>query len=573
MQKSSPMRRPPALRTAWPAVVLLLAVTVAYCNSLEVPFLFDDIFAIEQNASLHHFGTALARRSSGTGITVDGRPVLNLSFAVNHAWGGLEVRGYHATNLLIHAGAGLLLLGIVRRTVRRLAPGDPALPIALIAALLWTLHPLQTESVTYVVQRAESLAGFFYLLTLYAFIRSLETPAPTRWRVLSVAACLLGMGTKEVVASAPLMVLWYDRIFHTGTLAGSWRSKRGYYLSLASTWLLLLGLLIESKGRGSSAGMDSSVTVWLYALKQCQAIVHYLRLSFWPHPLTFDYGTETVASFSEVWPQATLLLFLVAATGVALWRRPALGFLGAWFFVQLAPSSSVVPIATQTMAEHRMYLALAAVAVLVALGLHRLAGRHGLLLGFALAAGAICLTLNRNTDYGTAVHLWRDTVTKAPHNPRAHAHLGEQLARAGNLEDAVIEYQTACRLKPDHADAYCNLGSILIRLRRPAEAIPAYEAALRLQPEKVVALTGFGLALMVTGRLQQAEAQFLKAIQLEPDNFDARNNLADVLILQNRHAEAHAIYELVLQMQPANTRARERISQLEAVRNSGAPRP
>jgi hypothetical protein len=158
------------------AGILTLAALGAYWNSLNVPFLLDDNLSIGDNSSIHHLGRIGDVLSPPPAAPTAARPLLNLSLALNYAGGGTSVRGYHVVNLLIHICAGLALLGIVRRTLLlpplRQRYGEAALPLAAFAALLWTLHPLQTESVTYISQRAESLMGLFYLLTLYGFIRS-----------------------------------------------------------------------------------------------------------------------------------------------------------------------------------------------------------------------------------------------------------------------------------------------------------------------------------------------------------------------------------------------------------------
>ena len=162
------------------ATVLILAAVGAYWNSFNVPFLLDDQWATSQNSSIQRLGR-IGEVLLPPGGIIAGRPLLNLTFALNYAWGGTSVRGYHVVNLLIHICAGLALLGIVRRTLLlpglRHGYGEAALPLAAFAALIWTLHPLQTEAVTYISQRAESLMGLFYLLTLYCFIRSVSSIA------------------------------------------------------------------------------------------------------------------------------------------------------------------------------------------------------------------------------------------------------------------------------------------------------------------------------------------------------------------------------------------------------------
>ena len=175
--------------------LLLLAGVVAYSNSFSAPFLFDDDPAIADNPTIRSLWPPWGVLSPpNTGAGVNGRPVINLSFAINYSLGGLGVRGYHVANLAIHLCAALALFGIIRRTLLRpvLQPrfGDHALPIAFVAALVWMLHPLQTESVIFVEQRTESLMGLFYLLTLYAAVRGMEAPPSRGWQILAFVTCL-----------------------------------------------------------------------------------------------------------------------------------------------------------------------------------------------------------------------------------------------------------------------------------------------------------------------------------------------------------------------------------------------
>ena len=212
-------------------LVVVAAGLLAYHNSFTGPFIFDDLPSIPENPTIRHLWPIwqpLSPPQTG-GITVEGRPVINLSLAINYALGGYDVRGYHVLNLTIHILAGLTLFGVVRRTL--LQPrlrerfGGVANELALAVAVLWTVHPLQTESVTYIVQRAESLMGLFYLLTLYCFIRSVESPRPRVWCGLCLTACAVGMASKEVMASAPLLVMLYDRAFISGSFREAWRRR------------------------------------------------------------------------------------------------------------------------------------------------------------------------------------------------------------------------------------------------------------------------------------------------------------------------------------------------------------
>ncbi len=311
----------------WPVLaaagVIAAAAIAAYSQTFSVPFHFDDQFAIAENATIRHWSTALWPPPN---TTASGRPMLNLSLALNYALSGQAVWSYHALNLVIHVLAGLTLFAVVRRTLAPQVAAPAAARIAFAAALLWSLHPLQTEAVTYLVQRAESMMGLFYLLTLYCYLRAAAARSAGRrvWGALAIGSCLLGMATKEVMVSAPLIVLFYDRTF----LAGSFREavrRRGWLLAgLAATWTLLPFLVLATQGRSGTSGFGSGISFARYGLTQFPAIGHYLRLSFWPHPLVFDYGTRWVAGLAAVWPSALIVSGLIGATAWAGRKDPSL---------------------------------------------------------------------------------------------------------------------------------------------------------------------------------------------------------------------------------------------------------
>ena len=572
------------------------AVLLAYWNSLGSPFLFDDTGAVVNNPTIRHLGSLAALSPPNDGSTTTGRPLVNLSFALNYAVSGNAVWSYHALNLLIHASAALALLGVVRRT----RPGP-----AFLAALLWAVHPLQTESVTCIAQRTESLCGLCYLLTFYGLARSAAAPRAGWWLAFSFLACLAGMGTKEVMVTAPVLALLYDRTFLAGSLAGAWQRRRGYYAALAGTWLLLAWLVWRSGGeRGAAAGFGHGISGWNYLLQQCEALVLYLRLSVWPHPLVLDYGTAVVQSWTAVWWQGLVVVALLAGTGWALWRRPVLGFLGAWFFIILAPSSSIVPLVTQTMAEHRMYLPLAAVVCLVVF-----AARHhlGARADWALAAAAVActgLTMARNHDYRDPVAIWRDSADKYPLNPRAHNNLGwarqgrgkfaeanAHFARAvelqpdyvtahytwgvalldqGRAAEAIAQFEAAVQGEPNHADAYVNLGNALVQVRRTAEAIRHYETALQLRPGADVHYD-LGVALLELGRPAEAEQHLLSAREANPRLPHAAFQLGRTAEAAGRPAEAEQRYAEALQLDPDNAAAHRQLGFLLARRDQLAP--
>lgn len=531
---------------------IVILTALAYCNSFKVPLLFDDIPAIANNATIRDWDTALHPPIEST---AGGRPVLNLSFALNYALSGTAVWSYHLANLLVHVFAGLTLFGIIRRTPAPAFMAGPWIPFC--GALLWCLHPLQTESVTYIVQRAESLMGLFYLLTLYCFIRGASAADRSRriWFALSMGACALGMGTKEVMVSAPLIVMLYDRTFLAGSFCGALRARGGIYAGLAATCIWLLVLVLSTDGRGGSAGIGAGVSFRDYLLTQFPAVTRYLLLSIWPNPLVFYYGTEWVADPWSVLPGALFILALVATIAWTTTRTSLLmkfvSFSGLWFFAILAPTS-LVPIVRQTMAEHRMYLALVPVVVAAVFGVRWWLGRAAVPLLLVVSLVFAGLTLQRNQDYRSAISIWNDTVAKLPHNAYARYNLGRALEQQpGQEEEVAFQYREALRLKPDLVEARANLGNVLLRQGKVAEAVAELEGALQIAPDSAQAHNNLGYALIRTSdRLGEAISLFEKAVQLKPDYAEAHCNLGAALVAAGRIEEGMAFYEKALQIRP-----------------------
>ena len=266
------------------------------------------------------------------------------------------------------------------------------------------------------------------------------------------------------MATAPIVVLLYDRTFLSGSFREAFRRRGALYLGLAATWAVFGAIMLLYKGSGAAGFGISTVTPWRYALTQPGVILYYLRLSFWPQPLCLDYSWPFATTFRQVAPEAIALAALLAATAWAVVRRPALGFLGAWFFLILAPTSSVMPI-NDACFEHRMYLSLAAVvagAVIAAYALIRRLARHigalgpfgddrGVVLALAVAVALGCATFRRNADYRTEVSIWEDTTRKRPDNPRAWCNLGEAYVNASRYDEAIRACDKALDLEPDYA--------------------------------------------------------------------------------------------------------------------------
>jgi Flp pilus assembly protein TadD len=543
-------------------VLLILAAGLwAYHNSFTGVFLFDDDVEIAENPALHRLWPpwALLGRSI--------RPLTDLSFALNYALVGLDVQGYHIVNLAIHLAAALVLFGLLRRTLLteplRLRDADAATPLAAAISLLWTVHPLQTQSVTYIVQRAESLMGLCYLFTLYALARSATAPSPRRWHAAAVIACSLGMASKPPMVTAPLLAFLYDRTFLGGSWRAAWRARRGVHVGLASTWALPAALLAlhDDDLRRWNVGFElPNLSPLDYALAQPGILLHYLRLAAWPSPLVLDYSDWPLARTPEaiVLPAIVIGGFLLA-TCWSLRHRPSLGFLGAWCLGILAPTSSVIPIA-ELVEEHRMYLPLAAIIACAVLAGYELLVRRvapgrlrrgvALAVVLGLAGGFGMGTVSRNAQYQSGVAFWEANVLARPRNARARTYLAAALAEQGELPEAIARFEEALRLRPDFEEAHNAFGNALIRQERRDEAIAHYREAIRLKPDYAAAYNNLGAALLHQGAVAQAIDHLTKALRLKPAYAAAHNNLGNALILNGEPHEAIAHYRQALRIKP-----------------------
>jgi len=632
------------------ALLILLATTLAYSNSFHGPFILDDHAAVTDNPTIRTLwppGQALSPRA-GT-AAVEGRPLVNFSLAINYAIGGLDVRGYHATNLAIHILAGLVLFGVVRRTLARhraegSGAGLPDMPstlsrhatgIAFTIALFWTLHPLQTESVTYIVQRAEALGGLTYLFALYAVLRGENSSHPRWWYLASVAACAIGAGCKEILLTAPVVVLLFDRIF----LSTSWRQVLGksglFYLGLAASWLIL-GILKVTQHGVYVEGMpqteqiqptlellwqpaallnylrvklwaDVTCTPWTYLLTQPGVILHYLRLALWPDHLCLSYNWPFATSLAAVWPQATTILTMLALTTWALLRHPRWGFLGVWFFIILAPSSSILPIQDAAF-EHRLYLPLAAVIIALVLPAAHLAAPHPRARrALAILAAAIALALGartyaRNHDYRSALAIWDNALRQRPNNPAALHARGAAYANLGQYDRAMDDLNALLALEPENADAHASLADVFVHLGDPQSAMRHFakavairpgtfnaqiglanlllmhgqaeaaiehaQLAVRMRPDRAEGHSALGIALCSLGRIDEGLPYLQEAVRLNPHHAETRNNLGRALALLGRLPEAEAQLTEAIRLNPGYADA---IRNLDAIRQERRP--
>ncbi len=667
------------------SAVLVGTAILTYANSFAGVFLFDDIIRIVEEGRIQRLWPI------GPLLTGE-RPVVDLSLAFNYALGELNPWGYHAFNLAVHILAGLTLFGIVRRTIllrlkfkvqsskkddepysdsidnRQLPTPSPlrgegrgegrslthressgltksSLPlvppargngylVAFAVAMIFLVHPLQTQSVTYVIQRGESMMGLFYLVTLYCAIRAIDSSRCRLWYFAAIVACALGMATKAVMVTAPLMIILYDWVFlekaqspvgkKTGRVGRAHHRRWALYASLCSTWVVLWICGIVPEVMGQSSGTShvgfsyKGLSALEYAATQPGVIVKYLQLALWPASLCLDYDWPVATNWRQVISPALVILTLLGITVWLLWRRHWLGFVGAWFFLILAPTSSIVPI-KDLIFEHRMYLPLAAViaAVVVPIGLWLSGASKQMgngqspignlidnrpstidnswpaiifaIITVAFAAPLTYGTYRRNRVYHSELTMWTDVVAKRPNNARGYVGVGVEMIESGNLPEAIANLRKALALKNAYADGHYNLAIALAATGLHAEAVNEFLATVQLNPIRTDALINaaqsldkmgdhgraaqmirqairikptegdyhyqLANALADSGDVAAAKASFEDALRLKPDHASARINLGNLYLQENRIEDAQAMYRQVLARNPDNSTA------------------
>jgi len=594
----------------YPRVHLVMIVIVglfAYANSFRVPFVFDDLREISENPVIRSLANFFL---NGSGYEYSpNRYIGYLSFALNYHFGGLDVVGYHVVNLGIHIANALLVYSLVRLTFRtpffsplseRRSSPIPRLPlfIALLTALLFVCHPIQTQAVTYIVQRLTSLATLFYLAALVLHVRwrlAREAGSPFLSGavlppyLLSLAAAVLAMKTKEIAFTLPLIVLLYEFCFFG-------RPDRKRFMALLPMLLTIciipLAMVSLSKPLGELLSDMRETTVlfsrlsrWEYLFTQFSVIATYLRLLLLPVNQNLDYDYPVSHSLSE--PRAILsLLLLLALFGLALYlwragarcRREGTGGNGQesssslipqpsyfstqpllrlaafgiiWYFITLMVESSFVPI-IDVIFEHRVYLPsvgfFLALATFLVVMIHTLAQRDPSHVKWPVAILLLITvilsiaTINRNRVWSSSLSLWEDTVRKSPGKGRPHKNLGLAYGSLGNFAMAkkerqiydLIESKNLALQDPNNAQVRYHLGNIYREQGLYVDAIQEYLEAIRLKPDHAKAHSDLGLVYALQGRLAEAIAEFRTATALDPGNQIMRDNLHNLLKQQTQ---------------------------------------
>lgn len=539
------------------ALFLILLITVfCYAPALKSDFQFDDHRFIRDSRLIRDI-SRFSEISLFHEVISGGRPVTQLTFAINYAVDGFHPWGYHMVNLLIHL-LNVVLVYIFMRLTVRLALGDEQNSwIALFVTALFAFHPVQTNAVTYIVQRAETLASVFYTASLLLLMRfALSSGLKSSVSVaLAMPAFVLGWGNKEIIATAPVMFIIYAAFFFDRQ---TFRKSAVMALPFIAAVIAAGVFVLMKYSAGGDAGFGvTQIKPHEYFFTQARVLMTYMRLIVFPSDLNLDYDFEVARALSDSRVVFSLLFVavLAALSFAAIWYRgrhqgpiKLMGFGFLWFLILLLPTSSFIPL-KDVIFEHRIYLAMTGIALSVSAGLHLLRKSvkkkvpdAAVILLVAVVMVFGFLTYQRNLLWSDSVALWEDVARKSPQKARVRLNLGMAYFHAGLPDRALSEFAEGLRLSLPESETreqiIINIGGIYSDAGRCEEAVQLYEKALIDYPNSPGMLVNLSSCQITLGKPAEAALYAELALHRKPDFPLARNILGSAYLHLGRCEEA-----------------------------------
>jgi len=519
--------------------LLAIVVILIYADTLTTPFIFDDLVNIHDNPHIRVPALSLKNLAwAGFNSPIGSRPVANISFALNYYFNGYNLVGYHVVNILIHTVCGIFLYFLAKATLQ-----TPALRsryekfgwIPFLTVFIWLVHPLQTQSVTYIVQRMNSMAAMFYVLSMLFYVKfRMSTASRARWALMAgcVTTAVLAFGTKEITATLPLVVILYEWYFFQ-ELSAQW-VKRNFFI-LGGVFLLFIVIALvyldfDPVARILRGYRIRDFTPMQRVLTEFRVVVFYISLLLWPNPSRLNLDHDFALSYSLLNPATTLIsittiMALITFACLIARKEPLLSFGIIWFFGNLIIESSIIGL--ELVFEHRNYLpTMFVILAIVSLAFRYL--KHVLPAAIALSlVGALFCgwTFERNKVWADEITLYRDSAAKSPGKARSHNNLGAALSRQDRVKEAIEQFQVALTINPQFSDAHYNLGYALVRTENLDEGILHFREAVRVEPKRVKYLNNLGAALILKGDYSEAVDHFKTALKTNPSDADVHNNI------------------------------------------------
>ncbi len=485
-------------------------------------------------------------------------PLTWISYMLGSRLYGMGPGGHHLTSLALHAANAALLFGVLGMMT------GSRWRSAFVAAL-FAVHPLNVESVAWASERKNVLSTFFWLLTLWGYVRYVRRPRAGRYlTVLLIYA--LGLLSKPMLVTLPVILLLLDYwpLGRMGAAGRVWPRVREKlpFLCLAAASCAVTFIAMSRGGAVGSLGAYPAGVRLANALVSCAA---YIGKMIWPCNLAFFYPHPGAVPGWKAAGAGLLLGLGSLAVVVAAKRRPYLLTGWFWYLVSLAPVIGLVQIGRQGLADRYAYVPLLGLFMIFAWAAGEIAVRwcfRPAVVCTLAAAAVLALGITARMQVGywsNSVALYERALDVTEGNYVAHVNLGLLLAGQGREREAIGHFRAALSADPHNAEAYQNLGYVLIRLGRHEEAIRCFREAVRLKPAFCRVRVNLGLALAGQGMLKEAIGQYREVLRLEPDNAEACYSLGLALAEQGRPREAMARYREVLRLAPEHLQARNNL--------------
>lgn len=566
--------------------IIVLSTVAVYANTLHAPFHFDDYGSIVKNPLIRNLDaftdpSQALRYRQIEGIDLSKlfapRIVTYFTFALNYRIHGLDVRGYHIFNISVHvinAALVYLLVILLLRTPLHATKelSARASEVAFATSLLFAVHPVQTQAVTYIVQRASSLSAMFYLACMTAYLMArMSAQGWLRWAMFGVSACsaLLAMKSKETAYSIPLAIAAIEALLFSG------RGFKRWAFSIAMALLVVVafvhGHMIvggEMKDIDAATRLQSAMPRAEYLLTELKVVVTYLRLIALPVAQNLDYDyqpAQGLADLKLLW--AMLVLCVLVGLSIHGYRRhglitPALG--GAFFFIALSVESSIIPI-VDVIFEHRVYLPSVGIIFAAVCLAFYLAPKRAVMAAMLVLAIALSVTAHmRNRVWASEIALWQDTATKSPLKARPHFNLADAYEEGGRYADALKEYEAAASLAPQDVRAQAGLAGMYYKLGRLDEAAAVLDRALSIEPRDAELWSNLGIIHQKRGRYAQSALVFERAASLGLRSPFVFYNLGETYVKLGNIDGALRAFDMALAIEPGYEPARRAVIALRA---------
>jgi Flp pilus assembly protein TadD len=546
-------------------LLLPLLILITYSHSLHSPFVFDDIEHVASNPAIQISDLTFKNlKQAAVESPLSARPITYITFAINYFFHEHEVYGYRLFNMAIHMLNGLLLFFFLVNTFKLpVLQGKIKQPfwVAYLATLIWVVHPLQTQSVTYIMQRMNSLATLFYMLAFLCYLKARLSSNKIRWlcAIASFISGLLALGSKEIAVTLPFFILLYEWMFFQD-MDYAWL-KRNTIVLVGAGFFLLVMMFVYVGGNPwqmISAGYSGrDFTMWERLMTEPRVVLHYIELFVFPLPTRLTLLPEFSVSTTLIDPVTTLpamigVMFIIS-TAMALAKDLRLiSFCILWFMGNLVIESSVVPL--EIIFLHRTYLPsmMASLLVTYLVLQHVRSERFAKVLLFSGLLILTFWTYDRNETWCDKVYFWRDCLQKNATDYRVYNNLGKALEEKGEIEVAIGMYEKAISTNPEHLRAYNNLGVALMSSGKIDEASEVLNDALGKKADNPETHYNLGLAHTSRNELQKAEEHYLKAHEYFPEDSDpdVHNNLGITLARQGKLEEAVVHFREAVRIHP-----------------------